>query len=121
MPVNKGNGLDAHEYITQWQNNALDVTLEAVPEDKQPIAQLYNSCLNLNRAVITALEEKPRLSKANFRRIQRSYQSLCLWGKQVKISEGRLDEALQKSRSLRRSTLKLLISFGKALSNSGSL
>ena len=111
----KGKGLNPHEYIKQWQDTA---SLEAVPGEKQPIAQVYNACVTLNRAVITALESKPCLSKSNFRRIQRSYQSLCLWGKQAKISDGHLDEVLQKSRTLRHSTLKLLISFGKALSNS---
>jgi hypothetical protein len=109
------NELDPHAYIKEWQKEA---SREVILDDTWPIAQLYSSCLKLNRGLLRVLEAKPRLSKANVRRLERSYESLCLWGAEFKVSEGNLDDILQRSRRLRRSTVKLLISVGRTLSSS---
>jgi hypothetical protein len=107
---------DVHDplsLIWQWQK---DTSPEALPDELGLTGRLYTSCIGLYRIILCDLKAKSGLSRASYRGIERNYGSLCLWGKELGVSEGNLDRLLDKSLSLRRSTLKLLAAIGKTLS-----
>lgn len=99
--------------IRQWQK---DTSPEAVPDELGLAGRLYTSCVSLYRIILPGLEANSGLSTSSYRGVERSYGSLCLWGKELGVPEGNLDRLLDKSPSLRRSTLKLLATIGKTLS-----
>jgi hypothetical protein len=104
----------AHSWVKQ-----LDI--EHQPEDKSITTRLSTECVRVFKAVLNYIRSS-RHKKIVKRPVQRSLRQSCecfiLWLDGHRVAEGGIDEALTKSRTLRRSIIGLLISIGRILTDS---
>ncbi|KAH0431609.1 hypothetical protein CcaCcLH18_06913 [Colletotrichum camelliae] len=85
------------------------------PETKSLVSRLCEECIKAARNALRDMKTRGNLPKLEYRSLERSTSSFVLWVDGHKVAEGQLDDALGKSRMLRLSVLKLLISISNTL------
>lgn len=96
-----------------------DWTIDAPESEQRSVAsRLVKECVAVFRRVAKQLRSVPDVPNRTYRSYEKSFSSLCLWDAGYGVDEGKLDELLAKSRTLRRSILELLISIGTSLTES---
>lgn len=81
-------------------------------------SRLCEECVKSFKSVLKELQNRNNLPKDIYRSLERSESSLILWVDGHGILRGNLDDALQKSRFLRKSILELLLSISQTLTDS---
>jgi hypothetical protein len=98
------------------------------PQDDEPsdtnrfdfVGSLYQNILILFRAVLAYLEneatkDRVDLSKPLRRGLKDTYDRLLMWARDHGLKEGKLDEVLQESQSVRRLTMRVLLKMSGTL------
>ncbi|CRK22415.1 hypothetical protein BN1723_002855 [Verticillium longisporum] len=96
--------------IDEW-----DISL-AFSDSKSVTSRLCIEVVRAFRSVLRRVKSRKDLPRSLSHRLDKSCGSLTLWAAGYGVREGELDDALAKSRSLRRSISELLLSIGKAVS-----
>lgn len=84
-------------------------------EDKCLAARLCADTIELFQWMIQHLSTQADVPKDVNTSLRRSYSRLKLWSDGYGISQGKLDHVFAKSWKIRRATLKILASIGRAL------
>ena len=63
-------------------------------------------------------EAAPSSTRENYKSLERSFQLLKIWGGEVNVSDGRLDEHFQGSNAIQDLALTILNGIGECLSHS---
>ncbi|KAL7816119.1 hypothetical protein V8C26DRAFT_400513 [Trichoderma gracile] len=111
---------DPVQNILEWQSQQLQVQPSDYVEeaaDHNAIAGLTASLLSLFKAIIPALarEQPTKIPQTARISLERSCSALILWSSGYGIAEGRLNDAFNRSRKLRYTTLKNLLHIGRVL------
>ncbi|KAF3352608.1 hypothetical protein VDGD_03438 [Verticillium dahliae] len=88
----------------------------AFSDCKSVTSRLCIEVVRAFRSVLRRVKSHKDLPRSLSHRLDKSCGSLTLWAAGYGVREGELDDALAKSRSLRRSISELLVSIGKAVS-----
>ncbi|KAM9878516.1 hypothetical protein VDGL01_07368 [Verticillium dahliae] len=88
----------------------------AFSDCKSVTSRLCIEVVRAFRSVLRRVKSRKDLPRSLSHRLDKSCGSLTLWAAGYGVREGELDDALAKSRSLRRSIYELLVSIGKAVS-----
>ncbi|KAH0491698.1 hypothetical protein TgHK011_003113 [Trichoderma gracile] len=111
---------DPVQNILEWQSQQLQVQPSDYVEeaaDHNAIAGLTASLLSLFKAIVPALarEQQTKIPQTARISLERSCSALILWSSGYGIAEGRLNDAFNRSRKLRYTTLKNLLHIGRVL------
>lgn len=87
------------------------------PEAKSLVSRLCEECVQAAKAALRNIQTQNAIPTIVYRSLERSGSSFILWVDGHRVTEGELDDTLEKSRILRRSLLKLLINIGSTLSD----
>ncbi|KAF5495341.1 hypothetical protein CGCS363_v009846 [Colletotrichum siamense] len=87
------------------------------PEAKSLVSRLCEECVKGAKAALRSIQTQNAIPTVAYRSLERSGSSFILWVDGHRVTEGQLDHTLEKSRMLRKSLLKLLISIGSTLSD----
>ncbi|KAH6949653.1 hypothetical protein BKA56DRAFT_506803 [Ilyonectria sp. MPI-CAGE-AT-0026] len=101
--------------IHEWKTD------DAVSDTKSVVSRLSAECLKTFEAIVKEAARNSSLSKKNLVDLKRSRESLILWVSGYGVLEGNLDDKLEKSRTLQRTTLQLLANVGSTLTNSSPI
>ncbi|KAK6828318.1 hypothetical protein PG987_011659 [Apiospora arundinis] len=102
--------------VAEWQQSITEIRdSEDHPDDPPLIAQLYVSCSELFRDIITGLSDDASADNSVLISLQRSQSYMVLWADGYGVSDGLLDKALDKSRRARSTTLRLIYSVSQTL------
>lgn len=93
---------------------------EVEPDRGSVTSRLTKECVSVFRRHMKKLPKDNDLTQNTFRRLERSCSSLILWESGYEVAKGGLDDALTKSRTLRRSTLEHLVNISEVLTDRSS-
>lgn len=93
-----------------------DWTIEA-PEalSNSTTSRLAKECVATSKQVLKRIKDHPNVSQANYHAYEKSQSSLALWEAGYGVGEGKLDELLAQSRTLRKSMLEPLVNISAIL------
>jgi len=100
--------------IERWQASA---RVEADEDDAGLIARLIRACID-SLAYLVRVFDQPSTSKRSKTTLRRCESLLKLWANGHEVWSGKLDNMLERSKSLRDTTLSILNPLCKVLSNS---
>ncbi|ETS81698.1 hypothetical protein PFICI_06700 [Pestalotiopsis fici W106-1] len=105
---------DATQKVRQFLEKSEQSVTSVESAELSFSSRLCSNILELFREVFLLLSnsDTPFLSRAEYISLERSFGQLKLWSDGYGVSTGELDDLLDKSRLLRRDTLKLLRSIG---------
>ncbi|KAK3323035.1 hypothetical protein B0H66DRAFT_555696 [Apodospora peruviana] len=106
-------GVDIHE----WQARAHDSDRHDGLLDRSVAARLCDGILTLFQEAIRQISRQDQVPKPVRTRLERSYGFIALWSNGYGIRDGNLDDVFAKSRTIRRSTLRILSNITNALLN----
>lgn len=92
----------------------------AEPDQGSVTSRLTKECISVFKKLMKELPKEAEVSRETFRRFERSCSSLILWDSGYDVAKGGLDDVLEKSRTLRRSIMRHLISISRALADRSS-
>ena len=115
MIKNRPSDHDPLSYIKDWQENTSPQTHS---RELGISAEFFHSCLCLFKLIISQLNTDSTFSCQQLESIQRSFGLFQLWGDGYQVSEGRLENILNRSHTLYKSTLGLLCSIAEVLVSS---
>ncbi|KAF2116697.1 hypothetical protein BDV96DRAFT_645109 [Lophiotrema nucula] len=102
----------ATSLIQDWQATAL---VEPESKDSGIIARLAHGCIDFLALLLQALSQSRTIPRKSENALRRSHATLKLWAEGHGVSEGRLDDILDRSRSLKFTTLTALNALCKVL------
>lgn len=88
---------------------------DVVPAGPPLVVNLFESCSSFWRDVLTALSEDASIERSILVGLKRSLSYLVLWADGFGVGGERLDIALSKSKRVRATTLRLLLSVSRTL------
>jgi len=95
---------------------------EAISPDTKPgdcgiFGRCFHSILELYSVLLPKAEAAPSFTRQNYKSLERSSQLLKIWGGEVNVLDGRLDEHSQGSDAIRDLALTILNGIGECLSH----
>ena len=104
--------------IESWSANAEPAATEA-PEGIT--SRLYRGCVNLFKAILKESSAHERITSDDRCRLENCYSAIVLWADGYGMNDGRLDELMAKSRSLRQLTWRALSRISRGLLDGKSI
>ncbi|WYZ42405.1 hypothetical protein EsH8_VI_000104 [Colletotrichum jinshuiense] len=88
---------------------------DVVPAGPPPVVNLFESCSSFWRDVLTALSQDASIERSILVSLKRSLSYLVLWADGFGVGGERLGISLSKSKRVRATTLRLLLSISRTL------
>ncbi|KAI3324279.1 hypothetical protein HD806DRAFT_534594 [Xylariaceae sp. AK1471] len=98
--------------IKEWQQTVLSGKCE--PADKSLVTELCGQCCYVLREVVR-LSKDADISQKVSNNLRRTYGSLKLWDDAFQVSQGKLDEVLDRNKVAKRATLRILSNIARSL------
>lgn len=108
------------DVVWRWQQSLVDTDETAASEEPLSVTSVYEACTSLFRDILTAFSHDPSIEPSIVLSLRRAQGYLVLWADGLDIEEGLLDESLTKSKRARATTLRLLFSVSRTLTDSQS-
>jgi hypothetical protein len=103
---------DNKETIYDWRQQ---LASGSVTENGRPIARLFEACTILFQETLEEVVRAKHIPKRQQNVLKRNLHYLRLWGADIEVGLGELDEILRRSFTLRKETLRLLASISRTL------
>lgn len=103
---------ESRSWVEDWHIEAPDT------HTKSTTSRLVKECIAVSRQILRRIKANNRPSQATCRAFEKSHSELVLWDTGYGVREGKLDEALGKSRTLARSLLNPLVSISLTMTQS---
>lgn len=110
---------DVTRAIHEWRDESISSSYWV--GDISANARLCNAVLMFYKEILRHISKEVDIKKPVRMSLERTYSLMVLWSDAWGVTDGSLDEIFAKSRKVRRSSLKILLSIANALLESRSL